>query len=460
MIFNSSGAIEATPSQSNVRKILFANFPADGHFNPLTSLAVHLKQAGYDVRWYTSRSYAGKLRKLGIMHYPFMRALELENNNIDKIFPQRAQKKSQLAKLNFDMIHAFILRGPEYYADLREIYESFPFDLLIADNAFTGIPFIKEKMNIPVMAVGVMPLVETSKDLAPTGLGITPSRTRFGRLKQDFLRILANQVLFRRPNKLMRHILDQYKIPHNGENVFDLGVKKSNLFLQSGTPGFEYKRSDLGANIRFIGGLLPHRDEKFYPEWHHPKLNVYDKVILVTQGTVEKDVSKIIEPTLEAFRDSAYLVIATTGGSQTNELRVKFPQSNFIIEDFIPFNEVMPYCDVYITNGGYGGVMLGIEHGLPLVVAGVHEGKSEINARVGYFNLGINLKSERPSAEIISKAVERIIHNPVFRQNVQELGEEFNRFKPAQLTEHYVASLLRQNTRTFSNNTRVEERVY
>jgi len=258
----------------------------------------------------------------------------------------------------------------------------------------------------------------------------------------------------------MRQILDQYKIPHNGENVFDLGVRKANLFLQSGTPAFEYKRSDLGENIRFIGALLPQRDEKSNAEWHHPKLNLYEKVILVTQGTVEKDVSKIIEPTLEAFKDSTYLVIVTTGGSQTNELRAKFPQSNFIIEDFIPFNEVMPYCDVYITNGGYGGVMLGIEHGLPLVVAGVHEGKNEINARVGYFNLGVNLKSERPTAETISKAVERIIHNPVFRQNVQELGEEFNRFKPAQLVEQYVATLLRQHTKTFYNATRVEERVY
>ena len=29
---------------------------------------------------------------------------------------------------------------------------------------------------------------------------------------------------------------------------------------------------------------------------------------------------------------------------------------------------------------GYGGVMLGIENQLPLVVAGLHEGKNEINA--------------------------------------------------------------------------------
>ena len=97
---------------------------------------------------------------------------------------------------------------------------------------------------------------------------------------------------------------------------------------------------------------------------------------------------------LEAFQNSDYLVIVTTGGSKTVELRQRFTADNFIIEDFIPFDEVMPYCDVYITNGGYGGVLLGIEHQLPMVVAGVHEGKNEIAARVGYFKLGINLNTE------------------------------------------------------------------
>jgi UDP:flavonoid glycosyltransferase YjiC (YdhE family) len=48
----------------------------------------------------------------------------------------------------------------------------------------------------------------------------------------------------------------------------------------------------------------------------------------------------------------------------------------------------MPYADVYVTNGGYGGTLLSIQNQLPMVVAGVHEGKNEINARVGYFQTG------------------------------------------------------------------------
>ena len=87
----------------------------------------------------------------------------------------------------------------------------------------------------------------------------------------------------------------------------------------------------------------------------------------------------------------------------------------------------MPYADVYVTNGGYGGVLLSIQNQLPMVVAGVHEGKNEINARVGYFKLGINLKTEKPSALQLRKSVEEILSSDVYSQNVKRLSEEFKK---------------------------------
>jgi UDP:flavonoid glycosyltransferase YjiC (YdhE family) len=157
---------------------------------------------------------------------------------------------------------------------------------------------------------------------------------------------------------------------------------------------------------------------------------------------VEKDVEKIIAPTLKAFKNTEYLVIVTTGGTETAALKKRFPESNFIIEDFIPFNDVMSYCDVYISNGGYGGVLLGIQNKLPMVVAGVHEGKNEICARVDYFKLGINLKTETPNSEQIKKAVEEVVSKPVYKNNVLKLAEEFKQFNPHQLIEKYIAEVL------------------
>jgi MGT family glycosyltransferase len=424
------------------RKILFANFPADGHFNPLTGIAVYLQQSGADVRWYGSREYADKIKKLGIPHYPFQKALELTANNMEELFAERKEMKGAIKKLNWDIQNMFILRAEEYYTDMLEIYREFPFEVLICDNAFTAIPFVTDKMHTPVVAIGVLPLTETSKDLPPAGLGITPSHRILGKMKQALLRYLTKQVLFKRSNRLLYHIMDKYGIEHHHYPVFDLGIKKASLFLQSGTPSFEYKRSDLGNNIRFVGPLLPYSDKKQHVLWFDERLMQYRKIVLLTQGTVEKDVTKLIIPTLEAFKNTNTLVICTTGGSQTKELQAAYPQRNLIIEDFIPFNEVMPYAHAYITNGGYGGVMLGIENELPLVVAGVHEGKNEICARVGYFNLGINLKTERPGSAQIRQAVEKVMGNAMYRKNVMNLSQEFARYKPNELIVQYVARVL------------------
>ena len=365
-----------------------------------------------------------------------------------------------MKKLKFDLVNAFILRAPEYYADLLEIRKEFSFDLVIADSAFTGVPFISDIMNVPVVAVGVFPITETSKDLPPAGLGITPSYGFFGRVKQAVLRAVTRKLVFGEPNRVLWQLLDKYKIAHNRESVFDMLIKKSILMLQSGTPGFEYKRSDLSRHIHFIGPLLPYSTSKKRIPWFDVRLTQFEKIVLVTQGTVEKEPEKILVPTLEAFKNTDTLIVATTGGSKTQELKKRFPHRNIIVEDFIPFEDVMPYADVYITNGGYGGVMLGIENQLPLVVAGLHEGKNEINARIGYFELGINLKTERPKPAQMKKAVEQVINNDKYRTNVMKLSKEFNNYDPRELAVKHITEILQKTGRLYFANVQEGERIY
>jgi UDP:flavonoid glycosyltransferase YjiC (YdhE family) len=424
------------------KKILFASMPLEGHFNPLTSLAMHLRDVGHDVRWYTGRIFGPKLAALGIPHYPFQKALELNQFNMEEVLPQRKNLKNEISKLKFDIRNSFIFRATEFYEDVLALNDQFDFDVLICDITFTGAPFIKDKMNKPVIAIGVLPIAETSRDLAPNGLAISPSPTFMGRKRQDLLRFIADKVLFNSENKLIGHIFNQYGMKGSDGNVFDHLYRKSDLVLQSGSPGFEYHRSDLNPNIRFIGAVLPYSNRQPASFRLDERLKSYEKVILVTQGTVEKDTGKLIEPTLKAFAGSRYLVIATTGGSNTLELKQKYSFANIVVEDFIPFREVMPHADVFITNGGYGGVMLGIEHGLPLVVSGVHEGKNEINARVGYFKIGLNLKTETPSPLQIMKNVEVVLKNPVYKTNVKKLGEEMSAYNPNLLCEQYLEELL------------------
>src|SRR5688572_26989736 len=142
-------------------KILFACIPFDGHFAPLTGLAQHLKSCGHDVRWYTQQVYAPKLAGLGVHHYPFKRAVQYNQFNLDEIFSERLKYSGQIKRLNFDLQHGFVKRAPEFFEDVKEIHSTFPFDILIADVMFTAIPLVKKILRKPVISVGVLPLIES-----------------------------------------------------------------------------------------------------------------------------------------------------------------------------------------------------------------------------------------------------------------------------------------------------------
>ncbi len=425
------------------KRILFATVPGDGHFNPLTGLAKHLLSLGCDVKWYTSPAFKAKLDKLGIPLYPFTKALDVPSDKIDEVFPQRKAIKNQISKLNFDMINYFILRSTEYLADIKDIDEKWPIDVVVADCVFSAIPFIKGVMKIPVVSIGVLPLIETSKDLAPAGLGMEPSDTFLGRLKQDILKKVANKILFKKPNELFFSIMKELNVPHKHDNVFDILVNSADLFLQNGTPGLEYKRSDLGKNIRFLGPLLPYSSSgNAKPKWHDDRLGKYKKTVLVTQGTVEKDVNKILVPAIEAYKNTDTLLVVTTGGSDTEMLQQKYPYDNVIISDFIAFDDVMPHVDAFISNGGFGGVIQGIQHGLPCVVAGVHEGKNEICARIGFLKYGVNLKTETPKPQQLKDAVDKIYADNSYKSNVMKLKAEFLTYNVNELFARHVAASL------------------
>jgi MGT family glycosyltransferase len=425
----------------NGKKILFANVPADGHFNPLSLLAKHLQQSGADVRWLSSGLYKEKIEKLDIQYYPLVKTLDINASNIADYVPEirtnDAFKRITLYRIQYAK------RSIEYYEDIKDLATIFPFDCIVTDSLFPAIPFLKALLNVPVIAIGVVPLAEHSIDTAPYGLGLLPPVSEEQRMTYQKL-YLEMPEKFKEATDIFEHLLTDEGVPYKRSTIENTIIKSASLYLQIGVQKFEYKRSDLGRNIKFIGSLLPAAVNK-NTRWYDDRLKTYDKVVLVTQGTVESDPSKLLEPTLRAYIDTDVLVIATTGGNQTKALRDKYSAPNIIIEDFIPFNDVMKFANVYVTNGGYGGTIQSVMNRVPMVAAGLHEGKNEVCARIGYFKIGINLKTETPTAETVYHAVQEVLTNTSYKDKVSQLAEEFEKhdsFK--EITEH-ISSMIDSN---------------
>ncbi len=86
-------------------------------------------------------------------------------------------------------------------------------------------------------------------------------------------------------------------------------------FIVPTVPSFEYPRSDLPPNVRFVGRVRPQLSRHYFrPDWWS-ELHGERPVVHVTQGIDDDDdPSRLIEPTIRALRDDDVFVVVSTGG--------------------------------------------------------------------------------------------------------------------------------------------------
>ena len=127
--------------------------PADGHFNPLTGIAVHLRDRGHDVRWYAGPAYGSKIDRLDMPWFPYQRATEVMAGNLNDLFPERAALKGP-KRISFDLDKFFVSQVENHFDDVVAIREEWPFDALLCDGAFYAEQLVADLLGIPVYAVG------------------------------------------------------------------------------------------------------------------------------------------------------------------------------------------------------------------------------------------------------------------------------------------------------------------
>ncbi len=138
--------------------------------------------------------------------------------------------------------------------------------------------------------------------------------------------------------------------------------------------------------------------------------------MLVTQGTVNNfDFGQLVAPTLAALANEPdVLVIVTGGGRPVDAIPGPIP-SNARLASYLPFEWALAKADVFVTNGGYGSVNQALSFGIPLVTAGLTEDKADVNARVAWSGVGINLATNEPTPEALREAVRAVLDKPDYR---------------------------------------------
>ncbi|MGY4719601.1 glycosyltransferase [Naumannella huperziae] len=418
---------------------LMAGPPFYGHVNPVLTVVKELVESGHAVRYMTGSRFAAAVTEAGATYVPLPGDADFD----DRTLAEEGPRLSGLKEIREDVIRACIDPARSQYDALRAELATRPADVVMADPTFFGAALLAAHPAHErplVIGGGILPLMLSSRYAPPFGLGISPSSGRWNVARNVALNTLVQKVGLRR---VQRAYGDVYAAVHGRRPAgfaFDW-YATTDAVVQFTIPSFEYSRPDAGVDIHFAGpaNRVSQAPSELPPWWGD--LQGGQPVVVATQGTYRNvDLSEVIHPTIEGLADEDVLVVITTGGRPI--ANVGPLPTNVRAAEFIPYHELLPLTDAYVTNGGYGGIHFAMQYGVPIVTAGDTEDKPESCARVAWTGVGINLRTGKPSAETMRRSVQRVLTEPQFREASQRLSREINDSAGTDVLVEVVGELL------------------
>jgi len=404
--------------------ILIASCPIHGHVTPLLAVTRHLIARGHRVRFLTGARYRDAVESAGADFLPLPAEADFDDSDMDAAFPEGVGLTG-VAGIRYDIGTIFVRPMRAHLRALDAAIAAEKTDAVLVESLFIGaVPLLtRPRGERPaVINLGIVPLGITSRDTAPFGLGIPPMRGPIGHLRNRALTFVARHIIFGGVQKQAARLVRE-ATGAKLQTFFMDAASRADAIVQFSVPGFEYPRSDLPTPVHFVGPVSRTApSDAHLPDWWH-ELDGSRPVVHVTQGTIaNRDYDDLIAPTMAGLADADVLVVVSTGGRDVSTLG-PLP-ANVRASAYLPYDELLKRTDVFVSNGGYGGVHYALEHGVPIVVAGTTEEKIEVSARIAWSGVGINLATNRPTAQQVREGVLAVIAEPRYRRASERIGAE------------------------------------
>ncbi|MFE0752268.1 glycosyltransferase [Gordonia sp. NPDC058843] len=409
--------------------ILMCGTPLAGHVGPLVAVGRVLVERGHRVTMVTGSRFAEQVAGAGLSLHPLGGIADFDERDPDSFTPDRHRYRG-LTLSRYQVERTFIAPLPDQAAAVDAVAGHREVDAILCDGTFAGIiPMLSRPRDRrpPVIGIGTMPLAQSSPDVAPFNSGLTPMGGPLGRMRNRLAHLLVRHVLFAPTQRSARELarraggtLDHF--------VLDLS-RAFDRFVQLGPAEFEYPRADLAPNTVFAGPMPTAGRSPALPPWWSDMLADNRPVVHVTQGTLDNDdFSQLVEPAVAGLAGLDVQVVVTTGGANPDPV----PRAaNTRIAQYLDYDALLPRTSVLVTNGGYGGVLQALRHGVPVIVAPGGEDKPEVAARVAYFGVGTSLGTRRPAADVITDAVRRILADDDLTARCRQMASAMADYDPA-----------------------------
>jgi hypothetical protein len=182
-------------------RIVVAASAVYGHFAPMRSIAADLVGRGHQVTVLTGSVYRDEVRATGA-------TFAAVDGAADFVFEEKAADPERLAlpvgpaQLDWDVRNISLQSVPGQHSALQRVLADAPDEpvVLLAETGFAGaLPVMlgaPGRRPAAVVGIGVLPLMISSVDTAPFGMGLPPDYSKEGRARNRELNAaMQNQVL-------------------------------------------------------------------------------------------------------------------------------------------------------------------------------------------------------------------------------------------------------------------------
>lgn len=453
----------ATPSDQKPM-LLFTALPGEGHTYPLLSIASAMAKKGYPIFFHGGAQFEKDVLAMGAEFDCIPSMLDPVPDGLAVLEAGKAIADTGLplfvhGLVNFlyntmpmrtQLLEETLLRLRTRDPDRQIIIIHELCSMNVTPFAY-GRPVPTNYDSFPkTIGIGAVSISAPSRDTAPFSMGLPFDTSRACLLRNKELHKLADQgpwlPLFEAAARALR--LSGCSVIPEG-HPFASWYDAPDVCFQMCSPSMEYPLSDMPRKLRFAGCLPPRSladSQDALPVWWNDVLensaaadNLRKKVIFVSQGTSHVDYQQLILPTMEAFRDREdVLLIATLGisGAVLGD-RVRVP-NNARCTDFLAYDRILPYADVFVCNAGYGSTSHAVTNGTPLVLAGEVLDKKEVTLRAVYAGYAWDLESATPSVEQIKAGVQAVLGEERFKRRAMELKVENERMDCMQIIERQI----------------------
>ncbi|KAK0706185.1 glycosyltransferase family 1 protein [Lasiosphaeria miniovina] len=429
--------------------ILGLAFPSPGHIQGMVQVSTHLVSKGYKVFLIGYEDYQTSIEKGGaeFIRHPWRWVLP---------DPKSTEGMSLHDKLVSNLKFVFVDATPAAFSILKDTLERLRVEypgrqvIVLYESLAQGVLPFMYGAPLP-KGFGSMPKVinfSTTMDLSsdplvpPFGPGLPYNPT------EENIQVWKNIYDARVPSEkaLNKHYDDTMRplgatISMEGW-LWDTSMRVGDITLLPTSASTDYPRQTKNPKIRYIGGLplKPMNPDFVYPGWWSEitsnaalpaSSSEKKKVVMVAQGTAMLDYSELIVPTIKALASRDNVILVATLGKRGASIALgegedplaEIPANTKVI-DYLPYDALLPYADVFICNAGYGGFMHGVMNGVPMVLAGTQADKAEVAARAEYVGVAVNLRATSPTPGALRAGIDKVLSNESYKNKAVELKAE------------------------------------